>query len=81
MRPIPTDKHEVHQQDDDVIQRLLTVFDKYHYEDGASPLCRLVEHLFQLGVCGQVLEEIELVAIARGCEESQDGEAKWNDVV
>ena len=78
--PKPTENHEVCHQGDDVTQRLLTVFYKDRFGDGASPLCWLVEHLFQLDVCRQVLEEIELVAIVRRCEESQDGKTKGNDV-
>ena len=74
--PKSTEDHQVRNQGDDVVQRLLTAFDEDRFRDGASPLCWLVEHLLQLGVCGQVLEEIELVAIARRREESQDRKTK-----
>ena len=68
--PEPTEDHQVRQQGDDVVQRLLTALDEDHLGDGLSLLREVMQHHFEFFVCGRVLKLSELVAIAWRCEQS-----------
>ena len=67
--PKSSEDHDVRQQVNDVVQRLLTAFDEDRLGDGGSPIRWLMQHLFEFVVCRRVLKLIELVAISRRYEQ------------